>query len=576
MNITHVSLVLIACACLANKTVQAQSSYCSVERVSVATGGTESDGHSRQPAFSSDLRYVAFASEAATLVPGDSNAAQDIFVRDRFSARTEIVSVSSTGELGDSGSVFPSISADGRYVAFVSAASNLVPGDVNGLSDVFVRDRVLGTTTLVSLVPGGIQLNGDIGFTQLSSDGKLIVFETLATNLGFVDSNDDVDIYVHELATGQVELVSIATSGETGTEGGEYPRLSGDGTLVVFDSYSTDLIPGGTAGNHDIYVRDWTAGTTTRVSTSPSGEEANGECFQSSISADGRYVSFETFADNLAPGTSPGVTSIVRKDRVTGATLHVSEGVGGAVPDEASSYAVISQDGRFVAFRSWATNLVVGDTNAAGDVFVRDCTLGTTERVSVTSTGAQASMTYSVSELAIALDGSAVAFGDPVEDLVPGDKNAVEDLFVRDCTRNHSLLCQGKQNSQGCVPVLLASGNTSASSAIPFVITASLLINNKQGLFLYALLPDATPFQAGTLCLQPPIVRLGAQSTGGNAPPDDCSGTLAVDFKVQIQSGTNPALVAGQLVYVQAYYRDGKSPLFASGLSPSVEFEIEP
>jgi hypothetical protein len=209
------------------------------------------------------------------------------------------------------------------------------------------------------------------------------------------------------------------------------------------------------------------------------------------------------------------------------------------------------------------------------DVFVHDCTTGTTERCNVTSTGGQSGTTYPY-EPAIALDGSAVAWEDSADDLVPGDTNGRYDVFVRDCTRNYSLFCQGKQNSQGCVPVLLASGNTSASGATPFVISASRLINNMQGIFIYGLAPNAIAFQGGTLCVQPPIVRLAATSTGGHPPPNDCSGALDVNFKPVIQSGSNPALVAGQLVYVQGYYRDGQSSPFACGLTPAVEFEIEP
>ncbi len=267
----------------------------------------------------------------------------------------------------------PTISADGRYVAFESGSTNLVPGDANGTEDIFVRDLVSGETTRVSLGVAGAQGDGWSHDPAISADGRYVAFESWATNLVPGDTNIAGDIFVRDLVSGETTRVSVGAAGAQGDWWSHDPAISADGRYVAFESQATNLVPGDTNGGADIFVRDLVSGETTRVSVGVAGDLA-GEVelnWSAAISADGRYVAWASAATNLVDGDTNAIDDIFVRDLVSGVTTRVSVGAAGAQGDGWSADAAISADGRYVAFSSIATNLVDGDNNALEDVFVR-------------------------------------------------------------------------------------------------------------------------------------------------------------------------------------------------------------
>lgn len=383
-------------------------------------GGVQGNGDSDLGfALSQTGQFVAFSSTASNLVVGDTNLVPDVFLFNRTTGTTTRVSVG----LGvpplqaDGASTFPSISADGRYVAFESLAGNLVgPGqDTNARSDIFVRDRTLDLTERASVALGGFptQPDGDSNKPSISADGRYVVFFSAATNLVAGDTNAVADVFLFDrtLAT-PTQRVSVGTGGVQGN--GESvvfgQAVSNDGTKVAFESAATNLVVGDANGAGDVFV--WTAGATALVSVNSAGTgPGNGESLVSAISGNGRYVVFESDATDLVANDNNGVRDIFVRDLTANTTTRVSVGAGGAQANGASfafGSTTISDDGRFVVFESDASNLVTGDTNGVGDVFVRDTVSGTTDRLSITSASGQPA-TIST-EGAVSRDGTTAAF----------------------------------------------------------------------------------------------------------------------------------------------------------------------
>src|SRR5262249_42288659 len=224
------------------------------------------------PSISGDGQIVAFYSDATNLVSGDTNGRTDVFVRVLSSNTTEIISVATDGTPGNGASVNPSISGDGRFVAFQSLASNLVAGDTNGVADIFVRDRVNNTTERAC---GGIQGNRFSFTPAISADGNFVAFASAASNLTMGDTNNKLDIFVCNRTTGQIELVSVGLGGVPGDGDSILPAISQGGEIVGFKSLATNLVPGDTDDLVDVFVRDRAAGTTKRVSVNVFGGNPN-------------------------------------------------------------------------------------------------------------------------------------------------------------------------------------------------------------------------------------------------------------------------------------------------------------
>ncbi len=413
------------------------------ERVSVTSAELEAHGgDSLDAAVSGDGRYVAFSSKATDLVAGDGNAKSDVFVRDRVNGTTERVSVdSSEAEATGGDSQYASISADGRFVAFSSEATNLVASDTNDDTDIFLRDRTNGTTERVSVSSSEAQGDGGVSeHSSLSADGRFVAFESYQTGLVANDVGGQQDIFVRDRTAGTTEQVNLTSTDQPAPNGfHSLPAISANGNLVAFFSSSTGLVPEDTSYVSDIYVRDRGAGTTQRVSVNSNEEEAIYSCQSppcqlaqsygpAAISGDGRYIAFSSDGDNLAPGDTNPSADLFLRDMQLGTTERVNLNNAGEETLGGGGYQPsLSTDGRFVAFETPAYNLVAGDNNGGSDVFVRDRLLGTVERVSVTTAGAQVALPSR--DPSISGDGGIVVFDSDAIDLVGDDTNGKVDVF---------------------------------------------------------------------------------------------------------------------------------------------------
>jgi Tol biopolymer transport system component len=549
---------LVAAACLGTSALVFGQS---TTRVSTSPVNTQGNYHNFLGAASADGRYVAFQSLSSNLTLTDTNFhLPDILVKDRTTGNTTMASVSSGGMQGDSGSMAPSISADGRYVAFESLASNLVAGDTNGAWDVFVRDQVAGSTVRVSVGPAGLESNGASRHASISADGRYVAFESEATNLAAGDTNAVADVFVHDLQTGTTVRASVDSSGSQGDAASSWPALSGDGRIVAFDSIASNLVTGDTNGVADVFVRDLQSGLTTRVSVDSAGAQGDLYSDDPSISADGRVVVFESDATNLVAGDGNGVTDVFAHDRSSGVTTRVSVsslGVEGNSISLAQGTHMVSSDGRFVAFDSVASNLVTGDTNGGSDCFVRDVLAGTTVRVSVTTTGTQAG--GGSRSPWITPDGRFVVFESSASNLVTGDTNLMYDVFLRDrgaepavpfCFGDGTGLACPCANSgapgRGCANSIDASGarlaatGTARVSADTFVLLGSGMPNSTALYFQgTSQLNGGTGamFGDGLRCAGGTVIRLGTRLNAGGASRYPDAGDVAISVRGLVAGG---------------------------------------
>ncbi len=451
---------------LASMVVPALAAPGDIIRISVAPDGTQANGNSYNPSISADGRYVAFQSYAKNLVIGDTNERGDIFVYDRLTGQKKRISIASDGTQGNSDAYEPSISADGRYIAFYSAASNLVSGDTNGKWDIFVHDQVTGQTTRVSIASNGAQANYASLGPSISADGRYVAFYSNATNLVSGDTNNVLDIFVHDRVTGQTTRISVASNGAQGNSSSFNPSISADGRYVAFSSLASNLVNGDMNGARDIFVHDRVTGQTIRVSVASDGTQANGDSYTPSISADGRYIAFVSEANNLVSGDTNQAKDIFVHDRVTGQTIRVSVASNGVEANADSSMPAISITGRYVAFRSNASNLVSNDNNNWGDIFVHDIQTHQTVRVSVRADGTEGnSDSYSPS---ISGDGRFVVF-DSYYNFVNEDTDYYSDIFLRENT--------GSDSTNPNVIAITRSGiNPTAAGNVKFTIIFSELV----------------------------------------------------------------------------------------------------
>jgi len=549
-------------------------------RVSVSTGGAEGDETSWFPSISANGRVVAFTSRASNLVSGDWNSRDDTFVHDRQTGTTERVSVSTSGAEGNDTSGQPSISADGRFVSFWSYASNLVVGTTNGSAQVFLRDRQSGTTEIVSVSPAGAEGNFNSGTSSISSDGRFVAFHSGASNFVAGDTNWAPDVFVRDRQNGTIERASVATGGAEGNGGSLEPAVSADGRFVAFTSGASNLVAGDTNSHWDIFVRDRQSGTTERASVATGGAEGNSNSTYGWISADGRFVAFTSSASNLVAGDTNGMYDVLVRDRQNDTTERASVDSAGAQGNLHSDAYSISADGRFVAFTSGASNLVAGDTNSRLDIFVRDRQSGTTERVSVSTSGVEGDSYCQTSS--ISSDGRFVAFNSASSNLVAGDANGLVDIFVRDRgLLPPTVYCTSGTTSNGCTASIAASANPNVAHSTPCQITISNVEGQRTGIVFYALSPLSQSWCSaggGTsfVCVKAPTQRTFAQNSGGTQ--GRCDGSLALDwnaFQLANPLALGAPWIAGAKAYVQGWFRDPPSCKTTS-LSNAVELTYQP
>jgi Tol biopolymer transport system component len=345
----------------------------------LTTGGAQISTASGNAAISQDSRYIAFVSSDPNVVAGDTNGYADIFVHDRATGNTTRVSVGTGGVQANGYSRNPAFSGDGRFVAFESAAPNLAPGDTMTFpeDDVYVHDRQTGVTVRVSNLPSGVADDFSTD-PSLSATGRYVAFSS--ANPAIVPGGTQAGVYVHdrdvdadgiydEPGLTSMERVSVATTGVEANGTSEHPAISADGLLVSFDSTATNLAT--SVGPWNVYVRDRVAGTTTLVSVSSQGDPGDGFSSTPAVSADGRIVTFSSSSSNLVaddtntcPGVGGNCPDVFAHDRQTGITERVSVSTSGAQTDGYSQDASINADGRFITFWSHASNLVPGDSNS--------------------------------------------------------------------------------------------------------------------------------------------------------------------------------------------------------------------
>ncbi|MBI3784003.1 MAG: hypothetical protein HY270_11440, partial [Deltaproteobacteria bacterium] len=420
----------------------------------IDSSNTQANNTSGAPSLSADARFVAFETYPSAFgTPGFASFGNPnfmgAFVRDRVSNTIDMVSVNTTGGEGNANSYSAIVSADGRYVAFTSGATNLGPA-ANGLPNSYVRDRCktngtpvpactpsteLASLTLDNALAGG---NGDALNISMSADGRYVGYDVLA-NYGTGDTNNHIDFFVRDrckasgtpvpACTPKTRMLSVSSGTPTpGNHDSQNGRLSSSGRYAVFQSQASTLAHPATLGRFNVFVRDTVAGTTEVASVDSSGIEGNNNSFSPVASANGRYVAFHSNATNLVPGDTNAASDVFVHDRQTGVTERVSVDSSGAQGNGASSFPKISDDGRYVAFVSSASNLVAGDTNGQSDAFVHDRVTGATERVNVASSGAQSG--GGVGSVFVSADGRSFAFSTSANNLGITDGNGVDDIYI--------------------------------------------------------------------------------------------------------------------------------------------------
>jgi Tol biopolymer transport system component len=555
----------------------------STHRVSVDSFGVEGNGDSGLNAFgavkiSADGRVVAFVSLATNLVSGDTNGFIDVFVHDWTQGVTERVNVGPTGEQANDLSGMPALSSDGRFVAYYSYATNLVPGDTNGEADVFVRDRLLSTTECVSVSPTGVVGNLLSHSPSISGDGRYVAFGSAASNLIVGDSGGYFDVFVRDRLTGTTERVSVGTGGVPGIGHSVRTALSADGRFVAFTSNAHNLVAGDTNNDEDVFVHDRLTGTTERVNLGPGGVEAvGGDCCMYvplGISGDGRYVVFESPATNLVAADGNGRVDVFLRDRQTGVTERMSISDGGVEGEWGGNQASISSDGRFVAFGSASSNLVPGDTNGTLDIFVRDLVAGTIE---IASRASDETLGNGFSaRCALSADGRFLAFSSSASNLVGTDSNGVSDVFVRDRQRSIQSFCAGDgidtghttpcpcanfgAPGNGCASSVEAGGASLGATGYTLAddvrLEGSAMPATSSCIYLQGDALDDVPFGDGVRCAGGGLVRLRTRFNvaGASAFPDSTD-TVTLSQR----GGVVPW--SGVRRYYQTYYRNA-APAF--------------
>jgi Tol biopolymer transport system component len=412
-----------------------------IVRVDLGAGGVQANGGVWDaPALSADGRYVAFASEATNLVPGDTNGYVDVFVRDRVKGTTTRVSVSSSGAQGNGFSSAPSISADGRYVTFASYASNLTSGDKNsatGGSDVFLHDMKTGKTVIVSKSYKGTSSNGESDFPQISGNGRYVVFDSIAVNLVKGDKNTFGDVFVWDRKSGKLRLASTDAHGHAAKDGGSgLASIDYAGDKIAFSSSASNLVKGDKNQITDAFVKNLKTGHVTRISVASNGAESNGESEGAVISGDGSTAAFVTAwqLDKKDLDWNPDV--YVRQLSKHKTILVSAALVPNAANDQrGESYgAALSFHGRYVAFTSDTGDLLANVLGAGSQAFLRDTKTGALRQLSTVGAAAADDTSHNV---VITGDVQHIAFDSQAQSLVRWDNNHAEDIFMLDTGGKH-------------------------------------------------------------------------------------------------------------------------------------------
>ncbi|MBI4750657.1 MAG: PD40 domain-containing protein [Acidobacteria bacterium] len=537
-----------------------------VSRVA-GTSTMAGNGNSNLPVISADGRYITFNSDASNLVSGqlDTNNGADVFVFDRQTGTTELVSraVGTNFTTGNSPSVTPTMSADGRYIAFQSDATNLVSGqlDTNNGADVFVFDRQTGTSEIVSRAAGTSTTTGNRAsiFPVMSADGGYIALTSFATNLvpGQSDTNNDTDVFVFDRQTGTTDLVSHAAgqSVATGNMVSASPVINADGRYVVFTSNATNLVPGQSDANNaiDVFVFDRQGGTTELVSRAAGLTATTGNASSSSavISSDGGSIAFQSVATNLVPGQNDtnSTFDIFVLNRQTGITELISRtpGMSTQVGNGSSMSPTLNANGTFVAFVSFATNLVPGQTDApsTSDIFVFDRT--NQEMVLLSGAGGSPTIAGNSSSQSAVINASGqyIGFSSSSSNLIAGDYNLSLDVFLAEFCPTVTATVGGSG------PICTGSSTTVTATILggtpPYTVTLTSGGGTQTGNspLIFPVAPDATTtyaIQSGTDASGCPITGNGSVQVMVVLPP-----TVTAGSDQTVCTSSLPATLAGSI-----------------------------
>jgi len=519
-------------------------------RVSNNPAGDPGSNFSFHPRVSADGRFVTFTSYADDLVANDTNKTFDVFVFDRVAGTLERVSVASDGSEGNGESTLSEISADGRYVAFSSSATNLVAHDSNHHRDVFLRDRVSGTTTVVSVTNSGVLGNGDSSVDGICADGTRISFSSVASNFDSADTNGVYDVYVRDLVAGTTTLASVTQAGVVGNDMSIGASLSGDGVHVEFFTHATNF-PNAPV-NGGAYVKDLDTGNLERVDVDWNGNYPQNGALPRGISSDGSLVLFDSGEQLVLQDTNQRADAYLR-DRVNSTTERVSLATGGG-QISAGYRSGMSSDGRFIAFFAPSDDATFDDHNGFEDLIVRDRALDVSTLVSRGTLDER--ITHDCYLDApdgggsgwISDDGSQIVFDSDTADLVSGDSTGFADIFLRSLDRHAATSAHygtGWPGTNGAIPTLTTQAPPYRGSSLDLDISNSAGVATTAFVFIGYARADVATGRGGSLLVDPAVLLpLRIKAAGGKlkgiVPTDYWANGLVLDLQaLELDAGAS-------------------------------------
>lgn len=518
-----------------------------IQRISVASGNIEGDKISSQPDMTFDGGTIVYQSDATNLIGADTNGVTDVFRYDVALDLVDRISVSSEGTQADAASSSPAISRnDGQYIAFESMATNLIPesSDTNGAYDVFMRDTLTGSTTRISRTSQGLPPNGASRYPSISADGSFIVFQSKASNIVSGDTNNADDIFLHDVVNGTTLRISKSWDGR-GTNGGSFvPKISPDGSKIAYYSFASNIVQNDTNGTQDVFLYDVLTSTTRLLTKNyQTGWSANADSCCVSFSGDSKYVAFQSAASNLMSGDTNNKRDVFLYDIAAQTLQLMSVNDNGQQGNDDSLKSAMSYDGRFVAFESWAKNLISNDPNRLTDIYVVDrdadrngimdesCDDCRTIRLMSIRSNSLGSQQGGSSNPRLSADGGTLVYDSVASDIVDDDANGVRDVFMTIEIPEYSLAVEGLVVGQ--------DATFTVSDGTPFA--SQFIAYSRFGMGeLYIPFLDVT-----ALLLRPELVDVVVTDEFGNA-----STSLTV-----------PAIAQGKQVWIQAVEREARTNL---------------
>ena len=553
-----------------------------VECVSTTAQGLPSMGsYVSQLGMSRSGRFVAFQTDGA-LVPEDVNQADDCYLKDVETGLVHLCSKSTSGVTSGFGADYPRLSGDGRLVTF-STVWPLESNDQNSRQDVYVRDWQAAVTELISVNPSGVAGNGFSFSGDVSGDGRWVIFGSSSTDLVVGDTNGKDDLFLRYRRLNTTEIVSLSSSGEQGNGvSSQRATISDDGRFIAFSSWATNFAEGDNNATIDLFLRDRALGTTVLIDHAWQGGTPVLGAYDPRISADGAWVAFMSESPNLVSYPVPGFgfIKVFYASTRTGEIQWASHAIGGGWPVGACGLGYLSDDGRYLSMWCSGQDFTTIPVPAQGaHAYVYDRLRHEHCLLSRTPAGAAAN-DFSVAH-GISGDGRYVVVFSKATDFAPGPPPGPFGQAYR-LDRGQSsgafMYCTPQTIGPGCEVLLDASGSPSVSQGFGFHLSADLLPNAQRANLVYSLSGSTNlPFGSGRLCIAAPPARVGFVSTGGQATGSDCSGSFDFDFNSRIASGVDPALIAGQQVWAQLWVRaPGQIGLARHAFSDAAAFAIGP